>query len=269
MQQEQQTSGDSDAPATLFLLCDTVSARDAGWMAALLGPLGMLPPFADLQVPQWPMRVEAGVARMHLSGGADAAAALAALGASQPANYVGMDSAPDAGTRAVLALSFDRLSPSLRAATAQRLAFTIATIANRTGGFALYWPPARLWSPAGELAQAVITLEKMGIPPILHFVAFESGAAAGGAPQRLRTRGLRWFVGQELIVAGPPYLSVADLTRHAARVAIDMMVHGRITTAVEAEGLGPGERVQIRPATDTDDDAMVEVTIVAPDAGHP
>lgn len=129
-----------------------------------------------------------------------------------------------------------------RAAGLRRLCAAAALLIPLIGASHIYWQPARLWSPATELARAIIAMEASGLPPVLHLVAF-------GQMQwrnvRMQSFGLSWIVGQELRIDAPRGYDAAALLRVAARLAIDAMLHGGLRGPMDVPGLQPGELLHI------------------------
>jgi hypothetical protein len=130
---------------------------------------------------------------------------------------------------------------------AQQLCAVAALIAEISGATRLYWSPARLWSPTTLLADAVAAMEAQSLPPVLHIVAFEQGAGAGGQ-WSLATRGLGWLVGHEMTLNCPSAYSHSDGLRRATRLAIDAMVHRGLIGPMTVRGLAGRETLAIGPA---------------------
>ena len=143
-----------------------------------------------------------------------------------------------------------------RAAGLRRLCAVAALLIPVIGASHIYWQPARLWSPAAELARAVIAMEESGLPPVLHLVAF---GQMRWRNVRMQSFGLGWIVGQELRIDAPHGYDVAALLRVAARLAVDAMLHGGLSGPMAVAGLQPGESLHIRAAQQAeapkDDDA--------------
>ncbi len=129
---------------------------------------------------------------------------------------------------------------------AQQLCAVAALIAEVSGATRLYWSPARLWSPTTLLADAVAAMEAQSLPPVLHIVAFEQGAGAGGQ-WSLATRGLGWLVGHEMTVNFPTELSQCDASDRVHRLVVAALVHRGLTGPMRVSGVVQGEYFEIRP----------------------
>jgi hypothetical protein len=122
----------------------------------------------------------------------------------------------------------------------------------------LFWSPARLWSDAAQFRGAIAEMQVSGMPPVLHLVAFRR--RDGGAGERVTTRGLVAFAGQELEAMMPPGWDMAAMVKRLARLALDMMLNGPLTRAQQAPGLHSGEWVVLTPQRgDGDRPATVRV----------
>jgi len=109
----------------------------------------------------------------------------------------------------------------------------------------LFWSPARLWSDAAQFRGAIAEMQMSGMPPVLHLIAFRH--RDGGGDERVATRGLVAFAGQELEAMIPPGWDMAAMVKRLARLALDMMVNGPLTRAQQAPGLNSGEWVLLTP----------------------
>jgi len=109
-----------------------------------------------------------------------------------------------------------------------------------------FWSPARLWSDAPQFRASVAEMLTSGMPPVLHMVAFRR--QDGDEGEAVVTRGLAWFAGQELEARIPAGWTVAKMVRRLARLALDMMLHGRFSGSRELQGLAPGERIRLAAA---------------------
>ena len=81
------------------------------------------------------------------------------------------------------------------------------------------------------------------MPPVLHLVAFRRHDSDEG--EAVGTRGLMWFAGQELEAGMPPGWTVAEMIKRLARLALDMMLHGRFSDNRALQGLAPGETIRL------------------------
>ena len=110
----------------------------------------------------------------------------------------------------------------------------------------LFWSPARLWSDAPQFRASVAEMLSSGMPPVLHLVAFRRHDGEEG--EIIGTRGLMLFAGQELEAPMPPGWTVAEMVRRLARLALDMMLHGRLSDNRDLRGLAPGEVIRLSVA---------------------
>ena len=106
-----------------------------------------------------------------------------------------------------------------------------------------FWMPARLWSDAPQFRASVAEMLTSGMPPVLHLVAFRRHDSDEG--EAVGTRGLMWFAGQELEAGMPPGWTVAEMIKRLARLALDMMLHGRFSDNRALQGLAPGETIRL------------------------
>ena len=109
----------------------------------------------------------------------------------------------------------------------------------------IYWSPARLWSDAPQFRAAIAEMLTSGMPPVLHLVAFRRRGA--GPDERVATRGLALFGGQELEAGIPAGWTMADMVKRLARLALDVMLHGPVASAQNARGLEGGEVIRLIP----------------------
>lgn len=246
-QHDGEHDGGEDDGATLSLISETGGIADRASVARLLWQLGMLADGADpdhgtgtiyARFGDMPVRVNTGEAAVQLLG--------CNTGQVAPC-YVGL--APNSVTRPACALTLSISVPAFaqRAAAAQRLCAMAALLTEPVEAHALFWSPAGLWSSVQELDRAVVAMEAAGLPPILHVVGF--GVESGGADTAvaLRSRGLDWFAGQELLLSGPRGMTDTALVRRAARLAAHMMVNGPVVERQQTDGLEGGERIVLVP----------------------
>ncbi len=255
----------SDAGAltpTLFLLCNHALAQDEVWLGLKLGQLGFLGDGDDGRQSRFPIALRHAGTDFTIDAGPAALALLQRLTADGQTSTTALAAPPDLADMTVLAITIAAPSPSRRAQVLQRLAYIAAALADVAGGAALYWPPARLWSSAEELAGAVIAMEQQGLPPALHFVGFTRAVEPDGQHHRVQTRGLAWVTGQELAVIGPLSLNHTELLRRAARMVVDAMVHGRYVAGLRIDGLLPGEVLQTSVADENASPVVVEARIL-------
>lgn len=109
----------------------------------------------------------------------------------------------------------------------------------------IFWSPARLWTGAPQFRGAIAEMQASGMPPVLHLVAFRRRDDAAG--ERVATRGLAAFAGQELEARIPPGWDMAAMVKRLARLALDMMLNGAVARAQQAPGLERGETVALTP----------------------
>lgn len=106
-----------------------------------------------------------------------------------------------------------------------------------------FWSPALLWSDAPQFRASIAEMLSSGMPPVLHLVAFRR--RDGGEGETVGTRGLALFAGQELEARMPASWTVAEMVRRLARLALDMMLHGRFSDNRDLQGLAPGETIRL------------------------
>lgn len=109
----------------------------------------------------------------------------------------------------------------------------------------IFWSPARLWTSAPQFRGAIAEMQESGMPPVLHLVAFRR--RDDGAGERVATRGLAAFSGQELEALIPPGWDMAAMVKRLARLALDMMLNGPVERTQQAPGLERGESVVLTP----------------------
>ena len=169
----------------------------------------------------------------------------------------------DSATLSGLQLESLNLPPAPgRAAMAQHLCAVASLLVPAFGLTHMFWHPADLWSDAAALGAATIAMESSGLPPVLHLVAFDVPHMAHRAHDRLVSHGLSWFCGCELQLDGPVTLSTGDYVRRAARLAIDVMVHGNPGGPRIVPGLDPTERLKIDAIQSTATGDILPVTII-------
>lgn len=110
----------------------------------------------------------------------------------------------------------------------------------------LFWSPALLWSDAPQFRASVAEMLTSGMPPVLHLVAFRRHDGDGG--ETVGTRGLALFVRRELEARMPAGWTVAEMVKRLARLALDMMLHGRFSINRDLQGLAPGETIRLSAA---------------------
>lgn len=109
----------------------------------------------------------------------------------------------------------------------------------------IFWSPARLWTGAPQFRGAIAEMQVSGMPPVLHLVAFRRRDDAAG--ERVATRGLAAFAGQELEAQIPPGWDMAAIVKRLARLALDIMLNGPVVRTQQAPGLERGESVALTP----------------------
>lgn len=132
------------------------------------------------------------------------------------------------------------------------------------GEAALYWPPAQLWSRFDRdfVAPSVAALERQGLPPVMHFIAFLCDEAKGSVC--VRTRGLLFFAGAELRLSAPSPVSAREALRAAARLAIDAMLQRGPAGPMIVDGLNKGERLRLGAPIVEDGDRVIPVEWIPP-----
>ena len=107
-----------------------------------------------------------------------------------------------------LSLSAPVIDRPARVAAVQQLCVLAAMIGELIEAQRLCWSPAGLWSPVAALADAVAAGEERGVPPVMHLAAFLPAGEGEGI-----TRGLAFFAGSELLLAGAGRMACADQPR--------------------------------------------------------
>lgn len=121
----------------------------------------------------------------------------------------------------------------------------LVVLIDALGAEQIFWSPARLWTSAPQFRGAIAEMQASGMPPVLHLVAFRRRDDAAG--ERVATRGLAAFAGQELEARVPPGWDMAAMVKRLARLALDMMINGPVARAQQAPGLERGETVALTP----------------------
>jgi hypothetical protein len=127
------------------------------------------------------------------------------------------------------------------------------------GAKQLFWDAAALWSDAEDFRTGLTHLLGSGLPPVLHQVAFR---AVGD--ERVRTRGLSYFAGQELEMAVSGGWETAEVLRRLAILAQDVMVNGAYDSAVRVSGAEQGEWIWLRPQAARGDEPMIVLADIVP-----
>lgn len=154
-------------------------------------------------------------------------------------------------------LSLDRRGPdqAARVRDVQRLCAAAAMIAELCGAQRLFWSPAALWSPVAALVRAVAVTEHQGLPPIMHLVAFLQDGDA------VVTRGLAYFCDVELRLTANIGLSLPEMVRRLARLAVHAMILGPLHHGAIVPGIEVGERLVVGRARATSSATMIDVTV--------
>ncbi|MEQ1688897.1 MAG: hypothetical protein ABL874_10020 [Sphingopyxis sp.] len=239
---------------TLFMLCDEPQIADPLWLGDILSRCGFLGDGDSGCGHDFPIKARYWATSIDVTAGFEPAAQLAEERCIAPA-MIGLDILPEAAHSHVLALTLPRPPVATRPQAVQHLAAMAAALSEPLRTSSLFWPPAVLWSNAAELTHAVITMERHGLPPVLHFVAFvergakqdEASCAAPDTSQDMCTRGLEWMVGHEVLLSGPLTMPRSEMLRCAARLAVDAMVHGAYSSPTRVAGLTKGEVIDIAP----------------------
>lgn len=247
-------------PGRLALLCDPALADPAmshpEQQLDLLHRLGLISPSTGTDK-AGAVRLDFGGVAVDMVQGAEARTLLQAMIAdddcSRPPSAV-------IGDCSVIILNLADDSDD-RAAAVQRLCALAALIGPLAGARQLYWQPARLWTEADALADAVVAMESTGLPPILHLIGFASPAASSTGRELTSTRGLAWFAGFELQVDSPADMPKQEVIRRAARLAIDSLLNGDPGGPVNLPGLAAGERVAIKPLQRQDGQCVLPIVI--------
>ncbi len=141
----------------------------------------------------------------------------------------------------------------------QRLCSVAALIGQMVEARSLEWLPIGHRSDFAPFGAAVVALERQGVPPVLHLLAFDAGAGEGR--RQVTTRGLGWFDLPELCLDGPASMSAGQLVRRAARLAIDQLVARSAVGAGRYPGIEPGERIIVGPPPMAGSDRPISVRI--------
>ncbi len=175
-----------------------------------------------------------------------------------PAQAIGGAALTDPQPTGLLALRLMHASsdPATRLLQVQRLCVAAAMIGEACGAVRLYWPAAALWSPVAALANAVAALEREGLPPILHLVAFTSGVDV------VQTRGLAHFCNVELQLQAPSNLPLTEAVRRLARLAIHAMIVGPLEPGAAIAGLERHERLIVGAALKDSDPPVLPVRML-------
>lgn len=128
-----------------------------------------------------------------------------------------------------------------------RLSALTGMIASGIDQCVVGWLPARLWSATALFCDAVSAVERQGLPPVMHLVGFDCTEQEAII---VTTDGLSWFCGQELRLTAPLACGARQALRHAARLAIDAMVHGGLNGPMTVAGIGSDEELVIGRAAD-------------------
>ena len=114
-------------------------------------------------------------------------------------------------------------------------------IGHMTGAFATMWLPAKTISGFEYFARVVAEYDAGGVFPVLALVNFKKQDDG-----TIRSKGLDWLAGQELLVASSD-LSDSELMRRIVRVAHDLAVGGAIAQDLELAGIEEHERIELAP----------------------
>lgn len=169
-----------------------------------------------------------------------------------------LETSPDCSSGAWLALS----------ATGPRLEAALSIVGQAASAgaeqAAFFWPPAQLWSRFDRdfVAPAITAMDRQGMPPVMHLVAFITSVDA--AAITVVTRGLAFFAGVELRLSGPSPLSARDALRTAARLAIDAMLQQGPAGPMIVDGLNKGERLRLGAPIVEDGNRVIPVEWIAP-----
>lgn len=117
-----------------------------------------------------------------------------------------------------------------------------AGIGHMTDAFAAMWLPAKTISGFEYFARVVADYDAGGVFPVLALVNFKKEAEG-----TIRSKGLDWLAGQELLVAPSSDLSDSELMRRIVRVSHDLAVGGAIVHDMELAGIEEHERIELAP----------------------
>lgn len=260
--------GGGPTAARLLLAGCPEGATEPVQLADKLERLGLVARGSERVANGLPDFISLGAHDFGLSAGA-AAQAIAADVIGEATSRLGAVEAATA-EQCALALALDHV-PGTRTAAAQAMAAAAALIAGALGARAMFWSPAQLWSPTAMLGEAAVAMQRQGLPPVLHVVAFAVHRFA--ATLVIDTRGLAWFGGWELRLICPHHYNPAEGLRRAGRLAIAMMVEGpggglnSVSDMADGwasatvPGLLPGERLTIGALLSEGERTILPVTL--------
>jgi hypothetical protein len=200
---------------------------------------------------QRPVRLQFGATGLLLDDSDAARARFLEAHAAVPSISVGGADTALSDDAAVMALTLaDDLHPSNRRqlmAAVQQLMAAAALIARPLKLDRLFWPPAGLWSPTAPLSDAITSLERLGLPPVLHIIGF----VERGAERKVQSVGLFLFCGVEIALLHDGRLSGPELVRRLSRLVIHAMVTGPLQRGAAVAGLAEDERMSVIGISDT------------------
>lgn len=224
-------SGRSDR-AMGWMLLHAPAPPDGLASSELLDRLGLRPVADELAF--------AGQAFRYLDGSAalDVANALMA----HPPRLIGIAQPPALAQGRTLAFRAADPDAAGMPQTMQALCALTALVAATLPDAVIGWTPARLWSSAALFSDAVVALERQGLPPVMHLVGFDADTKAKTC---VATDGLTWFCDHELRLTAPSGYPAREAIRRAARLAVDAMVHHGLAEAMTIDGIERGETLVI------------------------
>jgi hypothetical protein len=112
------------------------------------------------------------------------------------------------------------------------------------GAKATLWSPASVMSGFDYFAEAITQYDNNAAFPSLVCIGFDTSS-----DNCIRTTGLDWFCGQELVFARDR-LPVHEAMRYVVRLVHDMALNGAVENAMEVPGMERRERLEMVPTPD-------------------
>jgi hypothetical protein len=106
---------------------------------------------------------------------------------------------------------------------------------------AAFWRPASVVSGFSYYAETVRQYDNGAAFPCLVSIAFDTST-----DENIRTKGLAWLAGQELVFERGQ-LPVNEAMRYVVRLVHDIATNGAVETAMEVPGMSDSERLILTP----------------------
>ena len=194
-------------------------------IAERMEQLGLSPKPAEHPGRGISLNLSFGAFAARITRGAEPTASLRRETAGQ-CRLVGLSASPSLNEVEVWRLAPVRPSLAGNVQDCQQLWVIAAMIAPVMCVDALFWPPARMWSSLDGLRDAVVTAEDIGLPPVIHLVAFVRALGVVPGRRRMLTEGLAWFNNQEIELSYPDTLQPADALRRTLQVTCLSLFYG-------------------------------------------